>query len=305
LIEKIKKDPEPENFDIPEELGSSFEKLERDAQYQELIKHDGDSLRNRGKDEESIKRELHEKTLKHAKEMLDQEKTIKQIVQDYKKELGISSEEGPGDSESSQKLGSEEEINKIARDSGEVARTSTDDGSTTKLGEEKDIEKAIKEIIRQVKSQGGGLIFKDGKLLIKNKDSLDKKTQKLINKHRDEIIEFLTPKETRSQKTSPEETIEKKVKPDDKKLEEIPERLKNIDGYNSLRQEIIKIIDGSNNQVMRNILMRKESEWLDSNLSDEQIRNNLQELKNRFDQQANKSEGFLGILKKFKELINS
>ena len=306
LIEKIKKDPVPENSDVPEELESSFEKLERDTQYKDLTKQYVDSLRGQGKDEETIKKELHKKTLKHAKEMFDQEKTIKQIVQDYEKELGIIPEESPDKTKSSQKSDSQEEINRIARDSGEITRTSSGDNEgTTKLGEEKNIEKTIKDITKHVKLQGGSLSLRDGKLLIKNRDKLDKKTQNLIKKHREEIIDFLTPKETRSQKTSPEEAIEKKVKPDDKKLEEIPERLKNIDGYDSLRQEIIKIIEGSNNQVMRNILMRKESEWLDSDLDDNQIIKNLRELKNRFESQTRKTEGFLGILKRFKELVNS
>ena len=153
--------------------------------------------------------------------------------------------------------------------------------------------------------QGGSLSLREGKLLIKNRDNLDKKTEKLIKKYSGEIIEFLKPKEKVSQGPATGKTIEKKVNSDENTLEKAPERLKNIDGYDSLRQEIVKIINDGDNQVMRNILMRKESEWLDSDLSDDQIRNNLQELKNRFNQQTNKTEGFLGILKKFKELINS
>ena len=153
--------------------------------------------------------------------------------------------------------------------------------------------------------QGGSLSLREGKLLIKNRDNLDKKTQKLIKKYSGEIIEFLKPKEKVSQGPATGKTIEKKVNSDEITLEKAPERLKKIKGYDSLRQEVIKIINDNNNPYMRNVLMSQEKNWLAPGLDDNQIINNLQELKNRFELQAKKTEGFLGILKKFKELINS
>ena len=318
LIEKIKKDPEPENLDVPEGLESSFEKLERDTQYRELIKHYGDSLRNQGKDEEIIKKELHEKTLKHAREMLDQEKTIKQIVQDYEKELGVDSEEDPDKTKSSQSSNSDEEIRRITRSSGEIERISKSGEPIALKTGKKEMDETIKEIIDEVRSQGGTLVLRDGRIkveykeknskgrvlktIVKSIDTLSEKTSKRIGKHKNKIKEFLKPDDGGSVE---EEASAKQKEEPSKTIEEIPERLKKIKGYDSLRQEVIKIINDNNNPLMRNVLMSRESKWLDSGLDDNQIINNLQELKNRFKSQAKKTEGFLGILKRFKELINS